>query len=56
VANIVGAAVPYWTTDLGRWIGLAVLVSFTLIILVVYKPDSLSRSKNGQFAPDLEEL
>ena len=54
VANIVGAAVPYWTTDLGRWIGLAVLAATTAVIVLIWRPQHLSRSVTGRYrsAPD----
>jgi len=56
VANIVGAAVPYWTTDLGRWIGLAVLVAFTAVILVIWGPQHLSRPAVGRYRPVPDEV
>jgi membrane protease YdiL (CAAX protease family) len=54
VANIVGAAVPYWTTDLGRWIGLAVLAAAMAVIVLIWGPQHLSRSVAGRYrsAPD----
>ena len=55
VANIVGAAVPYWTTDLGRWIGLAVLVTSTAVILLIWGPQHLSRSAAGRYRPAPDE-
>lgn len=51
VANIVGAAVPYWTTDLGRWIGLAVLVASTAAILLIWGPQHLSQSSADRYKP-----
>ncbi|WP_062466816.1 CPBP family intramembrane glutamic endopeptidase [Demequina maris] len=43
VANIVGAAVPYWTTAEGRWTGFAVQVAFAAVIVVVWGPRRLTR-------------
>jgi membrane protease YdiL (CAAX protease family) len=51
VGNIVGAAVPYWTTELGRWMGLAVLATFTAVILLIWGPQHLSRSAAGRYKP-----
>jgi membrane protease YdiL (CAAX protease family) len=50
VGNIVGAAVPYWTTDLGRWINFAVLLVFAVAVVLIWGPRNLSRSheKGGQ--------
>jgi hypothetical protein len=45
VGNIVGAAVPYWTTDQGRWINFVVLVVFAVVIAVIWGPEDLSRSQ-----------
>jgi membrane protease YdiL (CAAX protease family) len=56
VGNIVGAAVPYWATDLGRWIGLAVLVVFAVVILLIWGPKHLSRSAAGRYRPAPDEL
>ncbi|WP_062531248.1 CPBP family intramembrane glutamic endopeptidase [Demequina rhizosphaerae] len=43
VANIVGAAVPYWTTAEGRWTGFAVQLAFAAVIVVVWGPRRLTR-------------
>ncbi len=56
VGNIMGAAIPYWTTDLGRWIGLAVLVAPTAVILLIWGPQYLSRSAVGQYQPAPDEF
>ena len=54
IGNIVGAAVPYWTTTLGRWIGFGVLVVFAIGILLIWGPRHLSRLSAGRYeaAPD----
>ena len=39
-----GAAIPYWTTDAGRWIGFAVLVVFTAVIVLIWGPEDLRRA------------
>jgi hypothetical protein len=54
IGNIMGAAIPHWTTDLGRWIGFAVLIVFAAVIVVVWGPQDLNRSGKGryEFAPD----
>jgi membrane protease YdiL (CAAX protease family) len=51
VANIVGAAIPYWTTDLGRWIGLAVLAAATGVIVLMWGPKHLNRSATDRYEP-----
>jgi membrane protease YdiL (CAAX protease family) len=51
VGNIMGAAVPYWTTDMGRWIGFAVLVVFAVVILLIWGPQNLSRAPLGSHDP-----
>jgi len=56
VANIMGAAVPYWTTDLGRWVGLAVLVASAAVILLIWGPQHLSRSAVGRYSPAPDEV
>ena len=56
VANIVGAAVPYWTTDLGRWIGLAVLGAFTAVILLIWGPQHLRRPAAGRYRPAPDQV
>ena len=54
IGNIMGAAIPHWTTDLGRWIGFAVLILFAAVIVVVWGPQDLNRSGRGRHesAPD----
>ena len=47
--NIVGAAVPHWTTDQGRWIGFAVLVVFAAAVVLVWGPRHLSRSAEDRY-------
>jgi hypothetical protein len=46
VGNMVGAAVPYWTTDLGRWINFGVLVIFAIVIVAIWGPEHLNRSES----------
>lgn len=43
LANVVGAAVPYWTTAGGRWTGFAVQVAFAAAIVAFWGPRRLSR-------------
>ena len=45
VANVMGASVPHWTTDRGRWIGFAVLLVFAAAIVLYWGPRRLSRSE-----------
>ena len=49
VGNIVGAAIPYWTTALGRWIGFGVLAVFAAGILLIWGPKHLSRSPADRY-------
>jgi hypothetical protein len=49
MANILGAAVPSWTTDQGRWIGFAVLVMFAGVIVLIWGPRHLNRSLPGRY-------
>ena len=51
IGNIVGAAVPHWTTDQGRWIGFGVLVVFAAVIVVIWGPQHLNRSPAGRYEP-----
>jgi len=44
VGNVVGAAIPYWTTNQGRWINFGVLVIFAVAIVLIWGPEHLSRS------------
>ena len=46
IGNIMGAAVPHWATDLGRWVGFAVLLVFAAIITAYWGPRHLSRSSS----------
>jgi hypothetical protein len=55
IGNIMGAAVPHWTTALGRWIGFAVLVVFAAVIVVVWGPQHLNRSGRGRYEPTPDE-
>jgi hypothetical protein len=50
-----GAAVPHWTTDLGRWIGFAVLIVFAAVIVVVWGPRYLNRSGRSRYEPAPDE-
>ncbi|WP_353809507.1 CPBP family glutamic-type intramembrane protease [Agromyces sp. SYSU T00194] len=43
VANVVGAAVPTWTTDQGRWTGFLVQLAFAVVIVIVWGPRRLRR-------------
>jgi hypothetical protein len=56
IGNIVGAAVPYWTTEQGRWIGFAVQVLFATGIVLIWGPQHLSRSPAGRYSPAPDEL
>ncbi len=38
VANVVGAAVPSWATESGRWTGFAVQATFALVIVLAWRP------------------
>ena len=55
VGNLMGAAVPHWTTDQGRWIGFAVLVVFAMIVTLFWGPQHLSRSEAGRYKPRPDE-
>jgi membrane protease YdiL (CAAX protease family) len=55
IANIVGAAVPYWTTALGRWVGFGVLVVFATGIVLIWGPKHLSRSPADRYEPTLDK-
>ena len=44
IANIVGAAIPYWTTNEGRWIGFFVQVVFAIVIIMIWGAQHLSTS------------
>ncbi|WES64124.1 CPBP family intramembrane metalloprotease [Microbacter sp. GSS18] len=43
VANVVGAAVPTWTTEQGRWTGFLVQLAFAVAIVFIWGPRRLSR-------------
>lgn len=47
VANVVGAAVPYWVTEQGRWTGFTVQVAFAAVIVLLWGPKDLRRSVRG---------
>ena len=51
VANIAGAAVPYWTSPEGRWIGFAVQVTFALVIVLVWGPQHLNKEPANRCKP-----
>jgi membrane protease YdiL (CAAX protease family) len=55
IGNIMGAAIPYWTTALGRWIGFAVLFVFAAVIVVVWGPQHLNRSGRGRYQRATDE-
>ena len=44
IANIVGAAIPYWTTDQGRWTGFIIQALFAVAIILIWGPQRLSKS------------
>ena len=44
VANISAAAVPFWTTDLGRWINFGILIVAAAIVITVSGSKQLSKS------------
>ncbi len=45
VSNTSAAVVPFWTTELGRWMDFGLLVIFAVIILSIWGSKQLSRSK-----------
>jgi membrane protease YdiL (CAAX protease family) len=45
MGNITGALIPYWTTGIGRWVGLLPLLLATLMIIVL---GGLKRRKHFQ--------
>ncbi|GAA1470496.1 type II CAAX endopeptidase family protein [Microbacterium thalassium] len=45
IANVVGAAVPTWTTEQGRWTGFLVQLAFAVVIVLVWGPRRLSRRR-----------
>jgi membrane protease YdiL (CAAX protease family) len=49
IGNLMGAAVPHWTTDEGRWIGFAVLVVTATAVTLFWGPQHLSRSSDGTY-------
>lgn len=49
VANVVGAAVPYWTTSEGRWIGLIVQLAFALIVVLIWGPQHLNKEPANRY-------
>lgn len=51
IANVVGAAVPYWVTEQGRWTGFAVQVAFAVAILAFWGPRRLSRASHAAESP-----
>ena len=44
IANIVGAAIPYWTTNQGRWIGFIIQALFAVAIILIWGPQHLSKA------------
>ena len=52
IGNIMGAAVPHWTTDQGRWIGFGVLVVFAVVVVSIWGPQHLNRSLADRYSPD----
>ena len=45
VANTAAAAVPFWTTELGRWINFGLLVIAAVVILFIWGGKGVCRSK-----------
>ncbi len=49
IANVAGAAVPYWTSPEGRWTGFAVQVAFALVIVLVWGPQHLNKEPANRY-------
>ena len=49
IANIVGATIPYWTTNEGRWIGFFIQLLFAVAIVMIWGAEHLTHSSNGRF-------
>jgi hypothetical protein len=56
VGNIVGAAVAYRTTDVGRSSGLAVLVTSTAVILLIWGPQHFGRPAADRYRPAADKV
>lgn len=56
IANVVGGAIPYWTTDQGRWIGFAIQVVFAVIIVLIWGPKHLNRSIANRYNPTSDPI
>ena len=48
IANLAGAALPYWTTDQGRWVGFFVQLLFAITIILVWGPQRLGPSPSNE--------
>jgi hypothetical protein len=46
IANIVGAAIPYWTTNQGRWIGFIIQALFAVVIILIWGAQYLSKTQS----------
>jgi len=55
MGNIMGAAVPFWTTEEGRWIGFGVQVVFAITIILIWGPKHLNRSLPDRYMPVPDE-
>jgi hypothetical protein len=44
VSNISAAIIPFWTTELGRWINFGLLVFVAVVILSIWGSRYLSKS------------
>jgi len=56
IANVVGAAIPYWTTNEGRWIGFSIQVLFAVAIILIWKPQQLTHSSTGRYTSPFDKL
>lgn len=48
IANLAGAALPYWTTDQGRWVGFFVQLLFAITIILIWGPQRLGPSPSNE--------
>ncbi|HKJ39576.1 MAG TPA: CPBP family intramembrane glutamic endopeptidase [Anaerolineales bacterium] len=48
IANLAGAALPYWITDQGRWVGFFVQLLFAITIILVWGPQRLGPSPSNE--------
>lgn len=47
-ANVTGAAIPYWTTEVGRWVGFVILLIATLAIVAVWRPRRIAHTPSNR--------